>query len=199
MPIIGADDAVLPAAILTPRLRLRPLAEKDLDQLVALIGDWEVARWLARVPHPYGADQARKFIAEIARRMEQLREIHYGVALREDDRLIGGLGLVAGDRSDELGYWIGRPYWGRGYAGEALPPLLSLAFNELERTCIFARILPDNQGSRRLLEKLGFSYEGDRLTHFPIRARDMMLPHYEMTATLWQARHGTDGPSGETS
>lgn len=198
MPIIGADDAVLPAAILTPRLRLRPLAEKDLDQLVALIGDWEVARWLARVPHPYGADQGRKFIAEIARRMEQLREIHYGVALREDDRLIGGLGLVAGDPSDELGYWIGRPYWGQGYAGEALPPLLSLAFNHLERSRIFARILPDNHGSRRLLEKLGFSYEGDRLTHFPIRARDMMLPHYEMTAALWQARHGTDGPVGET-
>ncbi|HEY8351988.1 MAG TPA: GNAT family N-acetyltransferase [Sphingomonadales bacterium] len=197
MPIIAADDTVLPAAILTPRLRLRPLAEKDLDQLVTLIGDWEVARWLARVPHPYGAEDARKFIGEVGRRMAQMRELHYGIALRDEDLLIGGMGLVAGDQSDELGYWIGRPYWGRGYAGEAVPPLLSLAFNRLQRTRVFARILPDNHASRRLLEKLGFSYEGDRLTHFPIRARDMMLPHYEMTSALWQARYGTESPTGE--
>ena len=193
----GALSVRMTAAILTPRLRLRPLAEKDLDQLVTLIGDWEVARWLARVPHPYGAEDARKFIGEVGRRMAQMRELHYGIALRDEDLLIGGMGLVAGDQSDELGYWIGRPYWGRGYAGEAVPPLLSLAFNRLQRTRVFARILPDNHASRRLLEKLGFSYEGDRLTHFPIRARDMMLPHYEMTSALWQARYGTESPTGE--
>lgn len=179
----------LPQAIETERLRLRTLREDDLDRLVELIGDWEVTRWLARVPHPYGSEDGRKFIAEITRRMAALREIHYAVVRKDDDLLIGGMGLVAGEKSDELGYWIGRPYWGQGYAGEALPPLLSLAFHGLERNRIFARILPDNHGSRRLLEKLGFSYEGERLTHFPIRARDLMLPHYEMTGLLWRARH----------
>jgi 8-oxo-dGTP diphosphatase len=179
-----------PGAIETARLRLRPLRDDDLDRLVSLIGDWDVARWLARVPHPYSAVEGRKFITEIAKRMAALREIHFGVAFKDDDCLIGGMGLVAGEKSDELGYWIGRPYWGQGYACEALPALLSFAFGELERNRVFARILPENAGSRRLLEKLGFSYEGDRLTHFPIRARDLMLPHYEMTGALWLARNG---------
>src|SRR6266487_1364706 len=103
----------------TERLRIRSLREDDLADLVTLIGNWEVARWVSSVPHPYSEADGRAWIALVRQDHATGRPRRFAIALRETDRLIGGAGLDGGtgDGSAEpaLGYWIGQPYWRNGY------------------------------------------------------------------------------------
>ncbi len=91
----------------TARLRLRPVTPADAPAIVEGVGDWDVAKWLAVVPHPYTADDAREFIEVIAPGAEGLWVI--------DDGALAGIISVEG----EIGYWLARDRWGRGYATEA--------------------------------------------------------------------------------
>jgi RimJ/RimL family protein N-acetyltransferase len=112
----------------TARLRLRAHRDDDLAELVLLAGDWEVARWLAMMPHPYGESDGRDWIALVREDHATGRPRRFAIALKDTDQLIGGVGLdgSTGDKSEEpaLGYWLGEPYWGRGYAREAVAAVL---------------------------------------------------------------------------
>jgi RimJ/RimL family protein N-acetyltransferase len=92
----------------TARLRLRSLREDDLADLVSLINNWEVARWVSTVPHPYTDANGREWIALVQQDHATGRPQRFAIALKESDRLIGGVGLDGsrGDGSDEpaLGY-----------------------------------------------------------------------------------------------
>src|SRR5689334_20190397 len=101
----------------TARLILREWMESDIAELVPLIGAREVAETTLRIPHPYVEEHARDFIASVPKENELRLAIH----LRKDGRLAGGIGLhphMEHQRA-ELGYWIGVPFWGNGYATEA--------------------------------------------------------------------------------
>ncbi len=189
---------MVPERIATPRLVLRRLEDRDIPQLVTLLGDWQVTRWLARVPHPYGEQDARSYLRDVT--APGARDLHYAIALgdqgAETDLLIGGIGLMMpdeeGQRSgSELGYWVGNPYWGKGYITEALPPFLELAYGPLSEPLIYARVMADNLRSRAVLERLGFDYKGLRPTFFPMRQHRMLVPHYEMSQAEWGARLST--------
>src|SRR5437588_7070476 len=126
----------LPSVVIeTARLRLRLLRDDDLADLVALIGNWEVARWVSAVPHPYSEADGRAWIALVRQDHATGRPRRFAIALSETDRLIGGGGLdgSTGDGSDEpaLGYWIGQPYWRNGYAREAVAAAIDYAFRTL--------------------------------------------------------------------
>ena len=112
----------------TERLRMRPLTDDDLTELVALIGDWEVARWVSSVPYPYGEADARIWIETVRRDHATGRPRRFAIALKDVDRIIGGVGLDgdSGDDSGEaaLGYWLGQAYWGCGYAREAVAAVI---------------------------------------------------------------------------
>ena len=109
----------------TVRLRLRSLRDGDLADLVALIDNWQVARWVSSVPHPYTKANGREWIALVRQDHATDRPRRFAIALKETDRLIGGVGLdgSTGDESDEpsLGYWLGQPYWGNGYSVKRSP------------------------------------------------------------------------------
>ncbi|HEV2100944.1 MAG TPA: GNAT family N-acetyltransferase [Stellaceae bacterium] len=133
-------DQPVPAAsagisIETKRLRLRPLRDDDLADLLALIGDWEVVRWVSSVPYPYTEADGRDWIAVVRKDHTTGRPRRFAIALKETDRLIGGVGLdgATGDDSEEpaLGYWLGRPYWGSGYGREAVAAVLAHGFRTL--------------------------------------------------------------------
>jgi [ribosomal protein S5]-alanine N-acetyltransferase len=101
----------------TTRLRLRPYREDDLPELLPLIGTREVAATTLRIAHPYTELDARDFLA-LGR---EPGKIWLAITLRSDGRQIGGIGLRVDDQHQhaELGYWLGLPYWGHGYATEA--------------------------------------------------------------------------------
>src|SRR5919199_4912035 len=104
----------------TERLVLRMFEPEDAPVVQRLAGTWEVARMMLSIPHPYEEGTAERFIEEARRAFEAGERVNFAVVLREGGKLIGGVTLNINARDDNagLGYWIGVPYWGRGYATE---------------------------------------------------------------------------------
>jgi [ribosomal protein S5]-alanine N-acetyltransferase len=170
----------------TARLKIRPYSEADITELVPLIGAREVAATTGRVAHPYTVEHAKKFLAAI----EVDPEVRMAVTLRSDGRLIGGVGLriVEQHRHAELGYWIGVPYWGNGYATEAAREMLRYGFEELQLHRIFASYFKGNDASGRILEKLGLRYEGCQREHVCKWDQFSDLELYGILRKDWQSR-----------
>ena len=118
------------ATLETTRLTLRPYREADIAELLPLIGTREVAATTLRIAHPYTDQDARAFLALA----QEPDKIWLAITLRSDARQIGGIGLRVDDQHQhaELGYWLGVPYWGQGYATEAAREMLRYGFEELQ-------------------------------------------------------------------
>lgn len=147
----------------TARLKLRPYREADIAELLPLIGTREVAATTLRIAHPYTEQDARAFFA-LAQEPDKL---WLAITLRADGRQIGGIGLRLEPQQQhgELGYWLGVPYWGQGYATEAAREMLRYGFEELGLHRIFASHFKHNPASGRILKKLGMRYEGCQREH----------------------------------
>lgn len=147
----------------TRRLRLIFPQSRFGPDLVSLMNDPEIARWTLGIPHPYTTKDAREYY----RRAPQLRRAGLAFSLqvvrRADGALLGGVGLHnldARHRSAEIGYWIGGPYRGNGYAIEATRALCRLAHAGLGLDRLQAQVFPGNRASVRVLAGLGFRREG---------------------------------------
>jgi [ribosomal protein S5]-alanine N-acetyltransferase len=148
----------------TERLRLRPYTDADIAELVPLIGAREVAAMTLRIPYPYSEQDAKEFLA----RINSGDEVRKAVTLRTDGQLIGGVGLRLDPKHNnaELGYWLGVPYWGNGYATEASREMLRHGFEELGLHRIYASHFHHNPVSGKILRKLGMRYEGCQRQHY---------------------------------
>lgn len=136
--------------IKTRRLLLRSIAVQDAPRIAELAGDWEVARMTGRVPYPYDEQRALHWLNDLAD-----GEIVYGIEYNGE--MIGMCGYtLATDRSAEVGYWIGRPYWGRGFATEAARAVMRFGFERAGVLKFRCSHFTDNTSSRRVIEKLGF-------------------------------------------
>jgi len=152
----------------TRRLRLRRPRKADAPRLAELLAEAAIARMTTSIPHPYALADAEAFLAR-ANADERCE-----AAFMVEHPAEGAIGLVAfdgdGPAATELGYWIGRPYWGRGFATEAAREALVWAHRDWGRRHVRARHFSDNPASAEVLCKLGFLYTGEvRLT--PSRAR----------------------------
>jgi [ribosomal protein S5]-alanine N-acetyltransferase len=149
----------------TPRLRIRSYWDADLADLVALAGDWEIARWVGTIPHPYTEVDGREWIARVQKNHATGRPRRFAIALKTTDRLIGGVGLdgTTGDGSEEpaLGYWVGQPYWGNGYAREAAAAAIDYGFRTLGLETIRAYTDPGNVASQKVLLHCGLKNIGE--------------------------------------
>ncbi|MDE2403865.1 MAG: GNAT family N-acetyltransferase [Sphingomonadales bacterium] len=140
--------------IRSERLFLRPGWPEDWEELLAVIADEGVVRNLAMAPWPYTGDDARAFAAQV----QDSRLPHFLVTLpgASGARLVGCVGLAPGDGPEpELGYWIAREHWGKGYATEAARAAMTVARTLGHRGLGAAQFL-DNPASGRVLAKLGF-------------------------------------------
>ena len=149
----------------TARLRMRSLCDGDLADLVTLAGNWQVARWLATMPHPYTEVDGQEWIARVQQDHATGRPRRFAIALRETDRLIGGVGLdgSTGDDSEEpaLGYWLGQPHWGNGYAREAVAAIIDYGLRDLGMETIRAYTDPSNLASQSVLLHCGLKKVGE--------------------------------------
>src|SRR5262245_49231610 len=110
----------------TPRLTLRPFAEADINDIVRLAGDHDIASTTLLIPHPYLPEHARSWIDGQQAAFDAGKDVHFAICTREPASFLGAIGMVfhpAHDRG-EIGYWIGKPFWGRGYATEAAAAIL---------------------------------------------------------------------------
>ena len=115
------------APIETRRLILRPFELSDAADVQRLAGDFEIADTTLNIPHPYEDGMAEEWISTHASSFEQGEHAAYAITQRDDDQLVGAISLVIERRFDkaELGYWIGKPFWNRGFCTEASVALLS--------------------------------------------------------------------------
>jgi 8-oxo-dGTP diphosphatase len=128
----------------------------DVPQIVPLLNDFDVARNLATVPHPYTEEHARTFLVKGTEDRARGEAYPFGVIRKEDGALVGGCGLrLKEDGVFEFGYWFGKPFWGQGYASEAARRLACFAFKDLKAPTLKAGWFYDNPASGRVLEKIG--------------------------------------------
>lgn len=133
---------------------LRRFRGEDASPVAALCGDPAVATMTAAIPHPYTCAMAAEWIADQQR--DPAPEHTYAILRRADETLIGAVGLRPVEtEGDMLGYWIGRPYWGRGHATDAATAVLAFAFTLLNLDAVHARHLERNPASGRVLQKCG--------------------------------------------
>ena len=143
----------------TPRLHLRPPESVDGPALVALMGEWDVAKNLSRVPHPYGEDDARAFVARLEEDRAKGTEFAFAILRKSDQALVGTCGVHLREKGFELGYAVGKRFWGQGFATEAAGEALAFAFRNLRADEVEAGWFHDNPASGRVLEKLGFRHD----------------------------------------
>ena len=146
--------------LVTPRLRLRRFTAADAPDVQRLAGAREVALNTLLIPHPYPDGAAETWIATHA----QSAELTFAI---DDGQLVGAIGLrvEAEHARAEIGYWIGVPFWGRGYATEAAAAVVRFGFEEQSLNRIFAQVFSRNRPSARVLEKAGFRHEGTLRQH----------------------------------
>lgn len=151
-------SAFIPPVIRTARLKLRAPMASDAARVAQLCADFDITRMTTRMPWPYRISEARRFVEMVAgqdREREQTFLIEH-----EDDGVVGCVGLFTPGRLPEIGYWIGRPYWGRGFATEATQAALDWAREDWRKKVVVAGHFADNPASGAVLCKTGFLYTG---------------------------------------
>ena len=179
-----------PPVLPTARLILRPFRNGDSAALFDIFSDAEVVRFWSGAAWT-DIKQAQQMIEESRQDVSSSGIVRYGIALAETDVLIGICnlrGFFEQNRRCELGYALGRAWWGRGFAAEALEALLGYAFGPLDLNRIEADIDPRNDASARLLERLGFRQEGYMPERWIVHGEKADTAFYGLLKRYWEER-----------
>ena len=151
--------------------------------VAALANDRRIAENVARIPHPYKVSDAEAFIAgaNVAG-----GEAVFMITLR-DGSVIGACGVTALEPTPELGYWLGVPYWGKGYATEALHAVIDYTFTDLGHAALQAGARVTNPASRRVLEKCGFQWTGVGLCRIRALGSSVPVDRFRLERGIWTA------------
>jgi 8-oxo-dGTP diphosphatase len=168
--------------LVAERLVLRRLTAGDADAIARLVDDWDIIKNLSDAPYPYPPGLAQRWIASTHRGIEERQDFALGIVPREAAAPIGAILLrqsqaeprvdgapPPGVAAAEIGYWIGRAFWGKGYAVEAVKRMVRFAFDEVGLDRVWGAVLTDNAPSRRVLERVGFKLVGEAEYDFPAR------------------------------
>jgi RimJ/RimL family protein N-acetyltransferase len=168
----------------TSRLILRPFAIADAPRVQQLAGAREVALNTIHIPHPYPDGAAEEWISKHEQRIEE-GEFSFAI---DDGELVGAIGLhmKRGYERAEIGYWLGVPFWGRGYATEAVAAIIRYGFEELKLNRIYAGYFSRNAASGRVMEKNGMKYEGSLRQHVKKWDEYVDVIYYGILRSEWQ-------------
>lgn len=171
---------------------LRPFGFDDALAVQVLAGAREVADTTLHIPHPYPTGAAEQWIATHPATWETGTGVTYAITDAGTGVLMGAVGLTINPphARGELGYWLGVPYWNRGYCTEAARAVVELGFAQLGLHRIQARYLTRNPASGRVMQKLGMRSEG--VNRGAIRKHDRFedLAVYAILADEWASGSG---------
>lgn len=150
-------------ALQTRRLALGAFEPDDAPELQRMAGAREIADTTVSIPHPYDLDHALAWIGQQRKESVRGRATNFAIRLLPGSPLIGCVGLRDIDREHlqaELGFWIGREWWGKGYAREAAAQVLRFGFEDLGLNRIYAHHMARNPAAGQVLLHLGMQREG---------------------------------------
>lgn len=157
--------------LITDRLILRTVSPRDAEALTALADNYKVAVMLSRLPYPYKIEHARDFLTWVGGKRAD--EGIFGLYLKPAEVFIGVCSYeLRGEEAPEIGYWLGEPYWGKGYMSEAMKAVVAHAFTVSGHAKLMSGCRLQNHASRRILEKSGFEHAG----------------HYDIDSLVLQAK-----------
>jgi len=176
----------------TPRLRLRRFGPGDAAAVFNLVSDLAVAKWTARIPHPYERVMTDEWLRDTDRRMADGNGIAFAIETRAAGELIGSAGLdfETAPGLAEIGYYLGRAHWGRGFMSEAAEALLRFGFETLNLAAVRGEVMPDNAASLSVLDKMGFDRLGRDEVDAPARGGRIPVEVRLLTADTWRERNG---------
>jgi len=148
---------MLKEALITERLVIKSPEIDDKVELTQLINDYDVVQWLSTIPFPYTIGDAENFIERSQEKI--LKQESYNFMIFQNNKLLGGIALTEfNGPSCELGYWLGKRYWGNGFATEAVGGILKFGFDDLSLNEIYASYKIGNEASKNVLRKCGFHF-----------------------------------------
>ncbi|MFN8374092.1 MAG: GNAT family protein [Anaerolineae bacterium] len=173
----------------TERLLLRPLEMNDAPRLTALFSQYDVLRMIGNVPYPYHEEHAREFITRTQENWATETSFAFAIVLKAENALIGCIELhqVIQYQRAELGYWVGIPYWGKGYMTEAARRMLRFGFDERKLNRIYASHFGQNPASGRVMQKIGMTYEATLRQHVVRMEEYVDMVYYGILKSEWQA------------
>lgn len=181
----------------TRRLFLRWPRAKDAGEIVQLAGDKAVAEMTARIPHPYPPALATRYIAETREGNAAGTSLTLAIAeRRHPEKLIGMIGFVPGadETEAEIGYWLGRPHWGKGLMTEAAQAIVDGVFLYSDLRSIVTGIRVINPASRKVIEHCGFQYVGSGMSLRAAWNDTVPTDHYRLGRANWLSLKGWRTP-----
>ncbi len=172
------------------RIVLRRLKSADAESIWKNVRDREISRFTL-IPYPYRRHDAVSFIERAGTAMRTGKEFHLGIEHRETRTIIGVIGLQQCNldhKRAEIGYWIGKEFWGQGLAAEGVRLMLQFSFSKLRLHRVYAYVETENDRSVRVLEKVGFSREGLLRGFLRKQGRQQDCFLYSMLRPEWENR-----------
>jgi RimJ/RimL family protein N-acetyltransferase/ubiquinone/menaquinone biosynthesis C-methylase UbiE len=174
----------------TQRLILRPFTLADAPDVQRLAGEYEIAAMTLLIPHPYEDGMPQEWIKTHTQEFEGGTAVNFAIVRRDSGELCGaiGLGIDKVNHNAELGYWIGKPYWGQGYCTEAAKAVLQYGFEVMGLHRIHSIHFSHNPASGRVMQKIGMSYEGFRAQHTRKWGKFLDIVLYGILKSDWQQK-----------
>lgn len=140
---------------------LRPYRKGDEKSIINNINDRDIYKYTLRIPYPYKPKNAKQWIAKCRKLAKKKKKTEINFAIDIKSNVIGGISLMnIENHKAEIGYWIGKKYWSRGIATEAVRLVTGFGFKKLGLRRIYAAIFIKNKSSARVLEKNNYKCEG---------------------------------------
>lgn len=143
-------------------VNLRKISKYDAESMRKNADCAEISKY-TNIPYPYRLKDAFNFIKDTQQKMRSGKAYNLGIELQDGKNIIGMISMMNIDRQNknaEIGYWLGKRYWGRKIMKEAVKLVTNFGFKKLKLVRIYANVVPQNIASVKLLEKSGFKYEG---------------------------------------
>ncbi len=171
--------------LLTENLILRKLQPTDAKPMAQLANNFAVSSMTGRMPHPYSEQDASEFIAISA--LAETRGCTFAITLAKTAELIGVCSINPTEKNigPSLGYWLGEPFWGNGYATEAAHAMVDLAFKTTDRDRVNASCRVINPASRRVLEKCGFQRSDSGMLLSLATGTAVPVDYYVLDRNTW--------------
>ncbi|TPW31452.1 GNAT family N-acetyltransferase [Martelella alba] len=182
--------------LLSERLVLRGPHEDDIDAIAHLANNNKIATMVSRMPHPYTIDDAANFV----RRGQEgvIGNCVYAITKADNGAFLGCCAVETIPDDDsvvEIGYWLGEPYWGKGYTTEAAQILIDMVFRTREEVeTVDARCRVVNAASRRVLQKCGFQYQGAGMAQSLAVGGSVPVEWYRLDRRTWMSLKSWGAP-----